>query len=202
MTPKKKPSFYPPLAEAEAAYEAAAEVEGSEPPQAPSVEPGGAGEAPAPGGEDIQARLTAMEAQAKEYLDGWQRTQAEFINFRKRIDREQEQQRLNAVGTAVKRYLPVVDDLERAIKNVPDTCQGIPWVEGIGLIYQKMLTALEIDGVKSIGAVGELFDPNLHEAIGQAPSEDIPSGHVIEVLQKGYLIGDKVLRPAMVRVAA
>lgn len=202
MTQKKKSLFHPNLTEVEAAYEAAAEVESGEQPQTPVGESAGAGESPAPGEEDLRARLTAMEAQAKEYLDGWQRTQAEFINFRKRIEREQEQQRLNAVGMAVKRYLPVVDDLERAVKNVPEPCLGIPWVDGVSLIYQKMLTALEVDGVKSMGAVGDPFDPNLHEAIGQAPSDDIPSGHVIEVLQKGYIIGDKVLRPAMVRVAA
>jgi len=201
MTSKKKSPFHPSHAEAEAAYEAAAEIEGDKPPLLTPVEVQSESEAIQPVGEELLTRLTTIEAQAKEYLDGWQRAQAEFINYRKRMEREQEQQRLNAVGSAVKRYLSVVDDLERAIQNVPDNCQGIPWVEGINLIYQKMITALEADGVKSMGSVGELFDPNLHEAIGLAPSNDHPSGHVIEVLQKGYLIGDKVLRPAMVRVA-
>lgn len=201
MTSKKKPHFNPTHAEAEAAYEAAAEIEGDEisPPTPGDTHP--ESETVQTPGEDLQSRLSAAEAQAKEYLDGWQRAQAEFMNYRKRIEREQEQQRLYALGSAVKRYLPVVDDLERAIQNVPSDCQGIPWVEGINLIYQKMSSALEADGVKTVGAVGEPFDPNLHEAIGQAPSNDHPSGHIIEVLQKGYLMGDKILRPAMVRVA-
>lgn len=202
MTSKKKPPFHPSLSEAGAAYEAAAESEGSGQITPPAGEMPGEGEPISAPESDVQEQLNAAEAKAKEYLDGWQRAQAEFINYRKRMEREQEQQRLNAIGTAVKRYLPVVDDLERAMINIPDTCQGIPWTDGITLIYQKMTSALEADGVKSLGSVGEPFDPNLHEAIGQAPSDDIPSGHIIEVLQKGYIIGERVLRPAMVRVAA
>lgn len=202
MTSKKKPPFHPSLAEAGAAYEAAPENEGAGQVSITPVETTGESEIPRPPAQDVEDQKNAAEAKVKEYLDGWQRTQAEFINYRKRVEREQEQQRLNAIGSAVRRYLPVVDDLERALMNLPEDCQGIPWVDGITLIYQKMTSALEADGVKPMGNVGEPFDPNLHEAIGQAPSDDIPSGHIIEVLQKGYVIGDRVLRPAVVRVAA
>jgi molecular chaperone GrpE len=145
--------------------------------------------------------LERAQAQAKEYLDGWQRSQAEFLNYKKRIERDQEMQRNMAVGSAVKRYLPIADDLERALANVPENIQGSNWVGGINLIYQKMKGALEADGVVPTGACGEAFDPNLHEAISQEPSVEFQSGQIVDVLQKGYMIGEKVLRPAIVRVA-
>lgn len=150
---------------------------------------------------EFSSQIEQIQAQAKEYLEGWQRTQAEFANYKKRMEREQVNQRQYAVATAVRRYLPVLDDLERALNNVPQTCQELTWVEGINLIYQKMVAALDADEVKPIGEVGDIFDPNIHEAIGQSPSEDYPSGSVIELIQKGYKIGERVLRPAMVRVA-
>ncbi len=150
---------------------------------------------------DLEQQLSQAKAKAQEYLDGWQRTQAEFSNYRKRLEREQISQRQNITGAAVKRYLPIVDDLERALNHVPDLCKGSGWVEGIELIFQKMVAALDADGVKPIGEAGEVFDPNFHEAIAQAPSQEYKSGEIIEVVQKGYVIGDKVLRPAIVRVA-
>lgn len=147
------------------------------------------------------SELEKIQSQAREYLEGWQRAQAEFANFRKRMERDQALQRQEAVATAVRRYLPILDDLERALKNVPEICAGSGWDAGIQLIYDKMKAALEADGVKPIGEVGDLFDPNLHEAIAQAPSQEYQSGHIIEVLQKGYQIGERLLRAAIVRVA-
>ena len=150
----------------------------------------------------VQAALETSEAKAGEYLEGWQRAQAEFVNYRKRMERERELNNFEAVGRVVKRYLPIVDDLERALKDRPAEGTGAAWAEGIELIYRKLLKILESEGVVPIDADGEQFDPNLHEAVLQSPSDDHESGQVIEVLQRGYRLGERVLRPAMVRVAA
>jgi len=150
----------------------------------------------------LQGQLEAAQAQAQEYLDGWQRARAEFTNYKRRVERDREQMQQDAVARVVARYLPIVDDLERALKNRPTEGEGAAWAEGIELVYRKLLAALEADGVRPMEAEGSMFDPNLHEAILQEPSEEHESGQVIEVLQRGYLIGERVLRPALVKVAA
>ena len=152
--------------------------------------------------ELTQAALEASEAKAGEYLDGWQRAKAEFANYRKRMERERELNNFEAVGRVVKRYLPIVDDLERALKGRPTEGDGAAWADGIELIYRKLLSTLEAEGVTPIEAEGEMFDPNFHEAVVQSPSDEHESGQVIEVLQQGYRLGERVLRPTMVRVAA
>ncbi len=149
----------------------------------------------------LKEELQAAQAKADEYLDGWQRARAEFANYKKRVDRDQAQTYQNAVGSVVKRYLDAVDDLERALKNRPQDAEGASWAQGIELVYRKLLATMENDGVVAMKADGALFDPNLHEAVTSEANDDYESGQIIEVLQQGYLIGDRVLRPAMVRVA-
>ena len=149
----------------------------------------------------LQGELTEARAKADEYLEGWQRSRAEFANFKKRIERDQEQVYQAAAGAIIKRYLGVLDDLERALKNRPRDGEGAAWAEGVELIYRKLLSILESEGVKPMQPEGEMFDPNLHEAILSEDSDHHESGQIIEVIQPGYLLGDKVLRPAMVRVA-
>ena len=149
----------------------------------------------------LQNDLSQIQAKADEYLDGWQRALAEFANYKKRIERDREQYYRSATGSIVKRYLEVMDDLERALKNRPQEGEGATWSDGIELIYRKLQSILEAEGVKAMGAEGKLFDPNLHEAITSEPSDEHESGEIIEVLQKGYMMGDRVLRPAVVRVA-
>ena len=151
--------------------------------------------------EILQGELAEARLKANEYLDGWQRSRAEFANFKKRIEREQEQVYQTAAGAIIKRYLGVLDDLERALKNRPQDGEGAAWAEGIELIYRKLLAILESEGVKPMQPEGQMFDPNLHEAILSEDSDHHESGQIIEVLQPGYLLGEKVLRPAMVRVA-
>ena len=151
--------------------------------------------------ELLQAALETSEAKAAEYLDGWQRAKAEFTNYRKRQERERELMRFETVGRVAKRYLPVVDDMERALKERPTEGEGAAWSEGIELIYRKLITTLEAEGVTPIEAEGEMFDPNLHEAVVQSESDEHESGQVIEVLQTGYKMGERVLRPATVRIA-
>ncbi len=152
--------------------------------------------------ELVQAALEASEAKAEEYLDGWQRAKAEFTNYRKRQERERELARFETVGRIAKRYLPIVDDMERALKERPAEGDGAAWSEGIELIYRKLMNILEAEGISLIEAEGEMFDPNLHEAVVQTESDEHESGQVIEVLQPGYKMGERVLRPATVRIAA
>lgn len=151
---------------------------------------------------DEELDLEATLAQAEEYKDKWMRSEAEFQNYRKRVDRDQVKMREDATAHAVKKFLDVLDDLDRALLNRPTEGEGAEWAEGIELIIRKLNTILENQGVTQMQAEGEQFDPNLHEAISQEESEDHESGQIIEVLQKGYMIGDRVLRPALVRIAS
>jgi molecular chaperone GrpE len=151
--------------------------------------------------DQLQAELDSARAQADEYLDGWQRARAEFANYKKRIERDQVQIYQTTTGSIIKRYLDIIDDLDLALKNRPQDGDGASWANGIEMIYRKLLTILENEGLTPIEADGQFFDPNLHEALSSEPSEDHESGQIIEVIKRGYLLGDRVLRPALVRVA-
>ena len=150
---------------------------------------------------ELQNELQEVRTKADEYLDGWQRSRAEFANYKKRVEREQAQVYQTTTGAIVKRYLEVLDDLERALRNRPQDGEGAAWANGIELVYRKLQTILENEGVKLIQAEGQFFDPNFHEAVTLEESDGYESGQVIEVLQQGYMLGERVLRPAMVRVA-
>jgi len=148
--------------------------------------------------EALKKQLEENQAQAAEYKDGWQRAVADFQNYRKRVERENSGVYQNALAEIIKSYLPILDDLERALQSRP---ADLAWVEGIELIYRKLQAILEAEGVKRIEAEGQVFDPNVHEAISQEPAEGQESGRVIAVVQNGYMLGERVIRPAMVRVA-
>lgn len=150
---------------------------------------------------ELQEQLADARAKADEYLDGWQRARAEFANYKKRVEREQSQIYQQAAGSIIKRYLEVLDDFERALKNRPTEGDGAAWADGIELIYQKFLNILKSEGVQQMDSEGKQFDPNFHEAITLEDSDQHESGQIIEVLQQGYLLGEKILRPAVVRVA-
>jgi molecular chaperone GrpE len=148
--------------------------------------------------EALQKQLEEAETKAAENLDGWQRAQAEFINYKNRVQRDREMDYLAMKGDIIKKVLPVLDDMERALANLPESDA---WANGMELIVRKFQNILEAEGVKRIEAAGQPFDPNFHEAISSEPNEDVESGHVIEVMQNGYMLGERVIRPAMVRVA-
>ena len=150
---------------------------------------------------ELQDELANTKARAEEYLEGWQRARAEFANYKKRVERDQTQAYQNAAGSILKRYIEIVDDLERALKNRPQEGEGAAWSSGIELIYRKLVSILESEGVVRMDPQGKEFDPNLHEAITSEENDEYESGQIIEVLQPGYMLGDRVLRPAMVRVA-
>jgi len=158
--------------------------------------------------EELPDELTALrqeleqtKAKEAEYLDGWQRARAELANARKRFQREQEQAYANAAGLVLTRLLPIVDDLERAFDTLPHNLSGLTWIGGILLIQRKLGLILEQEGVVPIEAVGQPFDPFAHEAVTHEPSDTVPEGHVISEVQKGYKMGDRVLRPTLVRVS-
>lgn len=148
----------------------------------------------------MQKEIDEARMLAAEYLDGWQRSIAEFANYKKRVERDREQIQQTLTGTIVKRYLEVVDDLERALKTRPNNGDGAVWANGVELIYRKLLSLLDSQDVKPMDALGQPFDPTRHEAIGHMESTVYPSGHIAEVVQNGYLIGDRILRPALVRI--
>lgn len=148
--------------------------------------------------EALQTELEKAKAEVQSKQDELLRALAEFSNYKKRIERDQLLTQQIMKGDIVKRFLPILDDMLRALENAPDD----PWVEGIQLIYRKLEMILEAEGVTRMDAEGKEFDPNFHEAILQEESDEHESGTVIEVLQPGYLLGERVVRPAMVRVAA
>lgn len=146
----------------------------------------------------LKKKLEEAESKTSEYRDSWMRSQAEFQNYRKRIERDNEMMYVSMKGDIIKKVLPALDDLERALQNrrAEDA-----WADGIELIARKLQNMLETEGVKKIQAVGEEFDPNFHEAISHEPADSVQSGHVIGVVQNGYMLGERVIRPALVRVA-
>jgi len=149
----------------------------------------------------LRQELEQTKAREAEYLDGWQRARAELANARKRFQREQEQAYASAAGQVLTRLLPIVDDLERAFSTLPHNLSGLTWIGGIMLIQRKLGLLLEQEGVVPIEAVGQAFDPFAHEAVTHEPSDTVPEGHVISEVQKGYKMGDRVLRPTLVRVS-
>ncbi len=146
----------------------------------------------------LQSQLAEAEAKASEYKDSWARSQAEFQNYKKRIERDNELMYTSMKGDIIKKVLPALDDLERALQNRP---ADDAWASGIELIARKLQNILESEGVKRIEAHGAAFDPTFHEAITHEPSDDVESEHVIAVVQNGYMLGERVIRPALVRVA-
>ena len=152
------------------------------------------------GKDDVNEELDKLMKQSQEYFEGWQRERADFQNYKKRIERDQASLKEYISSEIIKKYLVVIDDMELAIKNRPtaEECQG--WIEGVNLIYQKLISILEGEGVKVIPVDGE-FDPNIHEALSQIDHPEFESGRIVDVMRQGYKIGDRVIRPALVIVA-
>lgn len=146
---------------------------------------------------DIETLI--MESQKN--LEGWQRERAEFQNYKRRTERELSESRSRITLETIIKILPIIDDFERAIENIPDDLKANPWVSGTAMIGRKFHKLLEENDVQIMDPVGEPFDPSKHEAVGMDSDSDMDSGLVTATLQKGYICGDRVLRPALVRVA-
>ena len=142
-----------------------------------------------------------LKEQAQANLEGWQRERADYSNYRSRVEREQSQKKQDLTVEVLKKYLVIQDDLNRALKARPTEGESASWAEGIELISRKLTNILDCEGLTPIDAEGKQFDPRLHEAISHEESDGHESGEVIEVVQMGYMLGDRVIRPALVRVA-
>ena len=152
--------------------------------------------------EDLEALKKAFaeeETKAGKYLANWQRAQADFVNFKRRTEQEKGDIIRLANAGLIFNLLSVVDDMERALDSISDRLAGSKWVDGIVLIYRKFMTILEANGVSEMKALGERFDPCLHEAVVHVEGE---SGKIMAVVQKGYMMNNRVLRPAMVKVGS
>ena len=149
----------------------------------------------------LRQELEEQKAKAAEYLDGWQRARAEFANYKKRIEKEQEDMIKSANGAFITKLLPVMDDFERAFQTLPLDLMGMTWLEGVALIQRKLQILLEQEGVTVIETEGQMFDPTLHQAVTHEENEEHEEGQIMGEVQKGYRMGDKVLRPSLVRVA-
>lgn len=147
--------------------------------------------------ETLQRALAEEKERAEKYLASWQRCQADFINYKQRAEQEKGEVIEFANSALICNLLPIMDDLERAFASVPAELEESNWTEGIRLIYNKLKTSLEAQGLTEIPTRGEPFDPHLHEAIMQ---QDGKEGIIIEELQKGYKFKEKVIRPSIVTV--
>lgn len=154
--------------------------------------------ATAPSDDDVD-ELAAEREKAETYYKNWQRSAADFVNYKRRVEQERGESARFASAALVINLLPVYDDLDRAVGSVDASLAGLNWVQGVIAIQRKFQQLLEAMGVKELSAAGEAFDPSRHEAVGKAPGEE---GKVLHVVQKGYTLNDKVLRPAMVIVGS
>ena len=150
----------------------------------------------------LRGELEKAQSQAAEYLDGWQRARAEFANYKRRIEAERDDVRCRSNADLLLKLLPVVDDFERALQVAPPELAHSPWVSGVTIILNKLHTILDSENVATVAAVGQPFDPQWHEAMMQEETTDHADGAVIEELRKGYRLGDRVLRPALVKIAS
>jgi molecular chaperone GrpE len=150
--------------------------------------------------EALEKELEQARQEAIKNLERWQRERDEFSMYKRRVEREQVQMAQDVKMEFINKYLIIADDLERALKACPQEGEGEAWAQGIELIYRKVQKILEIEKVVRIPAEGE-FDPTIHEAISSEDSQDHKSGEIIEVIRQGYKIGERIIRPAQVRVA-
>lgn len=144
-------------------------------------------------------QIETLEKEKDEVYQRLLRVQAEFDNFKKRSQKEKEQERKYKSEDLAKDILPVLDNFERALQ-VEQTEETKNLIEGITMVYRELESALEKNEIEAIETVGKEFDPNVHHAVMQVKDEEIESNHVVEELQKGYRLKDRVIRPAMVKV--
>ncbi len=154
--------------------------------------------APEDEAERIADEVNDVQEQLAELREANLRVRADFENFRRRVTRERLELTERARGELVERLLPVVDNLERAVRSAEESGAGEAWVEGIRMVQGQFLAVLEEEGVRAIEAVGLEFDPMLHEAVATTASAELPAGSVVGEVRRGYRIGDRVLRPAQV----
>jgi molecular chaperone GrpE len=152
--------------------------------------------------EQAQGPLEAALLERDEQIAAHQRTAADFANFRRRTAEEREREAGLASEALLLKTLAVVDDLDRALASLPEGLKSEPWVEGIAAIHRKLLAVMESEAARPYESIGLPFDPREHEAVAQVPSSGKPPGEVLQEHRKGWKIRDRILRPAVVSVAA
>ena len=151
--------------------------------------------------EELTRELEATKATADEHRYNWQRSAADFANYKRRTEEERASLGRFSNAVLIGKLLGVLDDFDRALESVPEEDAGSAWVEGIQHVERKLRGVLESEGVTPIEAIGQPFDPNLHEAVVHEDTADHPDNEVIGELQRGYRLHDRVIRPSLVRVA-
>jgi molecular chaperone GrpE len=150
----------------------------------------------------LEKEIESLQAEVEEQKDGWLRARADLENYRKRVQRDAARSYQDAMTNVLKIFLDAADDLERALRNRPEGELAEKWVDGIELIYNKLLNQMKNQGVERMDVnPGDDFDPNIHEAITQEDHPDFEEGQIIDIVKPGYRISDRIIRPAMVRVA-
>jgi molecular chaperone GrpE len=146
---------------------------------------------------DLERILAETNLKADYYLESWKRAQADFANYKRRLEQEKLEMGVYANTQLILAVLPILDDFERAFLAISHKHAKTDWVEGIRLVERKLKTTLEAQGLTAVQSVGETFDPNVHEAVMHVKGED---GKVVQELQKGYRLHDKIIRPSKVAV--
>ncbi len=152
--------------------------------------------------DSLEKEIESLQEEVEEQKEGWLRARADLENYRKRVQRDAARSYQDAMTRVLKIFLDAADDLERALKNKPEAEAAEKWVDGIEIIYNKLLKQMKNQGVERMDVnPGDEFDPNIHEAITQEDHSEYKDGQIIDVVQPGYRISDRIIRPAMVRVA-
>jgi molecular chaperone GrpE len=163
---------------------------------------GTAGNGAAPDGtEDVRTRLAETERDRDKYLELARRTQADFENYQKRIQRDLQQERRYSAGALALELLPALDNLDRAMAAGKQAGESGPLVQGVSMVHSQLLDALKRHGITRIDSLHKTFDPSMHQAVSQQPSAEYPAGTILHVLQEGFMNHDRVLRPAAVVVS-
>lgn len=151
--------------------------------------------------EELQERIQALTAQSEEYMQRLARSQADFDNFRKRTIREKEELGKYASSKLISELVPVIDNFSRALDTNPEGEGSESFVKGVRMIYRQFENVLQAEGLTAMETIGQPFNPEFHQAVMTVESDEHEEGTVVEELQKGYMLKDKVLRPAMVKVS-
>lgn len=153
-------------------------------------------------GETLEQRLQSLVAERDDYMDKWTRARADLENYRKRIQKEMEEDRKYAALPLLRSMLPALDGLDRALRSAKQSKNADELLKGIELVVKQFESALSNSGVQTVHAIGQPFDPNQHEAIQQMPSAQHPPMTVLDDVERGYLLHDRVVRPSKVIVSS
>jgi molecular chaperone GrpE len=152
--------------------------------------------------DQVRAELETAQKTISDLREGMLRARADLENARRRFEREQKESQLYAGERVLKSLIPIVDDLDRTLEHIPEGLdEENSLVSGVNMVHRKFLQALESQGATSFSPLGEAFDPTTHEALMEAPSEDVEPGHIMQVFQRGWLLNERLLRPAKVIIA-